>query len=206
MRIVGGEFRGRSLAAPKSLAIRPTTDRSRESLFNILSHAYPEALDGTRVLDLFAGTGAVGIEALSRGCRSALFVESGVEGRGVIQKNIESFGLQGRARLFRRDATKLGASGTMGRFELVFADPPYGRGLGEKALAAAAQGGWLAPGALVVLEEEAAAKPDPGAPFALLETRSFGDTVMRIFRYDAAPASGDPAAEPSVTENGPDHG
>ena len=95
MRIVGGEFRGRSLAAPKTQSIRPTTDRSRESLFNILSHAYPETLDQTRALDLFAGTGGLGLEALSRGCRSALFVESGVEGRGIIQKNIESFGLQG---------------------------------------------------------------------------------------------------------------
>lgn len=183
MRIVGGEFRGRGLAAPKTQSIRPTTDRSRESLFNILSHAYPEALAGTRVLDLFAGTGAVGIEALSRGARSALFVESGVEGRGIIQKNIETFGLQGRAKLFRRDATKLGASGTMGAFDLVFADPPYGKALGDAALASASRGGWIAPGALVVLEEEAAAQPDPGQGFGLLDSRAFGDTIMRFFRY-----------------------
>ena len=197
MRIVGGEFRGRSLAAPKTQAIRPTTDRSRESLFNILSHGYPQALDGTRALDLCAGTGALGLEALSRGCRSALFVESGVEGRGIIQKNIESFGLQGRARLFRRDATKLGPSGTMGQFDLVFADPPYGQGLGDKALASAASGGWLAPNAVIVLEEEAAARPEPGAKFSLLDERAFGDTVMRIFRYTAEA----PSAEPTMAEN-----
>lgn len=191
MRIVGGEFRGRGLAAPKTNAIRPTSDRSRESLFNILSHAYPEALAGTRILDLFAGTGAVGIEALSRGCRSALFVESGVEGRGLIQKNIETFGLQGRARIIRRDACKLGVSGTMGPFDLVFADPPYGKQLGDKALASAASGGWIGHGALVVLEEEVAADPDPGSVFQLLDSRAFGDTVMRFFRYDATALSDD---------------
>ena len=191
VRIVGGEFRGRSLAAPKTQTIRPTTDRSRESLFNILSHAYPEAMDGTRVLDLFAGTGAVGIEALSRGCRTALFVETGIEGRGLIQKNIETLGLQGSTRLFRRDATKLGAAGTMGPFDLVFADPPYGKTLGDRALASAARGGWIASGALVVLEEDAAENPDPGPSFQLLDSRAFGDTVMRFYRYGATVGSGD---------------
>lgn len=190
MRIVGGEFRGRSLAAPKSQSIRPTTDRTRESLFNILSHAYPEALEDAHVLDLFAGTGALGLEALSRGGRSALFVESGVEGRGLIQTNIENFGLQGRARLFRRDATRLGPAGTSGPFSLVFADPPYGRGLGDKALASAARGGWLEDGALVILEEDAETDPAPGAQFTLLENRTFGDTMMRFFRYNADDRSG----------------
>lgn len=206
MRIVGGEFRGRSLAAPRTQSIRPTTDRSRESLFNILSHAYPDVLDGTRVLDLFAGTGALGLEALSRGCRTALFVESGVEGRGVIQKNIESFGLQGRARLFRRDATKLGPSGTMGQFDLVFADPPYGKGLGENALASAATGGWISPGAVIILEEEEAARPDPGPEFDLLETRAFGDTVMRFFRYGAAGLSHERPGAENTTESSLDNG
>ena len=205
MRIVGGEFRGRTLAAPKTQSIRPTTDRSRESLFNILSHGYPEALDGARALDLFAGTGALGIEALSRGCRTALFVESGVEGRAVIQKNIEALGLQGRARLFRRDATKLGPSGTMGPFDLVFADPPYGRQLGEKALRSAAQGGWLSPDALIVLEEEAAATPEPGRDFELLESREFGGTVMRIFRYNATGRAGEEAPGTAVIESSRDN-
>lgn len=205
VRIVGGEFRGRALAAPKTQAIRPTTDRSRESLFNILSHSYPEALDGTRVLDLFAGTGAVGIEALSRGARSAVFVESGVEGRGVIQKNIENFGLQGRTRLFRRDATKLGASGTMGAFDLVFADPPYGKGLGDMALASAARGGWIAQGALVVLEEEISAQPDPGQGFQLLDSRAFGDTIMRLFRYTDQDLSADREVAANAAESSLDN-
>ena len=185
MRIVGGEFRGRTLAAPKSNDIRPTTDRTRESLFNILAHAYPEALDGTRVIDLFAGTGAVGLEAISRGCRSGLFVEMGVEGRGLIRENIEALGLQSRARIFRRDATDLGVPGTMEPFHFAFADPPYGKGLGEKALAAAASGGWLVPGALVILEERADVIPAPVTGLSFLEERGFGDTKMHFYRFGA---------------------
>ncbi|KSV76491.1 DNA methyltransferase [Sinorhizobium sp. GW3] len=186
MRIVGGEFRGRSLATPKSNDIRPTTDRTRESLFNILSHSYPNALDGTRVLDLFAGTGAVGFEALSRGCRHALFVEQGVEGRGLIQTNVETLGLQGRAKVFRRDATSLGGVGTMEPFHLVFADPPYAKGLGEKALESAAVGNWLVPGALVILEERADVQPAPVAVFENLDVRVFGDTRMHFYRFRGA--------------------
>ena len=183
MRIVGGEFRGRALASPKSNDIRPTSDRTRESLFNILSHAYAEALDDTRVLDLFAGTGAVGLEALSRGCRQGLFIEYSAEGRGLLRDNIEAFGLQGRAKVFRRDATDLGMVGTVEPFHLLFADPPYGKGLGEKALSAAHAGGWLVPGAIAILEERAdiTLRLDPA--FAFLEDRVFGETKMHFFRY-----------------------
>ncbi|MCD2180659.1 16S rRNA (guanine(966)-N(2))-methyltransferase RsmD [Rhizobium sp. GN54] len=183
MRIVGGTFRGRTLATPKGDDIRPTTDRTRESLFNILGHGYPEHVEGARVLDLFAGTGAVGLEAISRGARAALFVEQGVEGRGLIHTNVEAFGLQGRAKIFRRDATALGGVGTMEPFDLVFADPPYGRGLGEKALAAAASGGWLVPGALAILEERADIAPAAPDGFDPLEVRTFGDTRMHFYRY-----------------------
>lgn len=183
MRIVGGEFRGRALAAPKSNDIRPTTDRTRESLFNILMHAYPEALDGTRMLELFAGTGAVGLEALSRGCRQALFVEMSVEGRGLLRQNIEALGLQGRAKIFRRDATDLGLPGTMEPFNFVFADPPYGKGLSEKAIAAAVNGGWLVPGALIILEERADIQPQIDARCVFLEDRVFGETRMHFYRY-----------------------
>lgn len=183
MRIVGGEFRGRTLATPKTNAIRPTTDRTRESLFNILAHAYPESLDGTRVIDLFAGTGAVGIEALSRGCRAALFVENSVEGRGLLWENIDALGLHGRAKMLRRDATQLGSVSTMEPFHFLFADPPYGKGLGEKALAAAHSGGWLVPGALVVLEERADVEVRLDPVFVPIEDRDFGDTRMHIYRY-----------------------
>ena len=183
MRIVGGEFRGRNLAAPKSNAIRPTTDRTRESLFNILAHAHPGLLDGTRVLDLFAGTGAVGIEALSRGAKSALFVENSVEGRSLLWENIDALGLHGRARILRRDATDLGPASNIEPFQLVFADPPYGKGLGEKALFAAHAGGWLAPGAVAILEERADAQVIVDPVFKFIEERSFGDTKMYFFSY-----------------------
>ncbi|OJF90385.1 16S rRNA (guanine(966)-N(2))-methyltransferase RsmD [Pararhizobium antarcticum] len=185
MRIVGGEFRGRSLASPSSSDIRPTTDRTRESLFNILSHAYPEALDDTRILDLFAGTGAVGLEALSRGCRQALFVETSAEGRGLLRTNIEAFGLQGRAKVYRRDATDLGPVSTVDPFHFVFADPPYGLGLGEKALASAASGRWLLPDALVILEERADVRPVLQDGFDFIEDRVFGDTRMHFYRFRA---------------------
>ncbi|WP_416798321.1 16S rRNA (guanine(966)-N(2))-methyltransferase RsmD [Ciceribacter azotifigens] len=186
MRIVGGEFRGRNLATPKSNAIRPTIDRTRESLFNILTHAHPGCLDGTRVLDLFAGTGAVGLEALSRGCRAALFVENSVEGRSLLWENIDSLGLHGRAKILRRDATLLGPAANIEPFHLLFADPPYNKGLGEKAFAAAHEGGWLVPGALAILEEKAEAVIHMHPAFRLIEERTFGDTKMYFYEYHPA--------------------
>lgn len=180
MRIVGGEFRGRPLAAPRTQSIRPTTDRTREALFNVLAHRFAGRLDGARVLDLFAGTGALGLEAVSRGAAHCLFIEESAEGRGLIRDNVEAFGLQGRTKVFRRDATALGAAGTIAPFNLVFADPPYGKGLGERALRSARAGGWLAPEALCVVEEAAAAPFDPGQGFELLDQRGYGETVIRF--------------------------
>ena len=178
MRIVGGRLGGRTLAGPKSQAIRPTSDRLRESLFNILAHAHGLPEPTTRVLDLFAGTGALGIDAISRGAAHALFVETGVEGRGLIRQNMETFGLNGVARILRRDATDLGAAGTIPPFDLVFLDPPYGKGHGEKALASAAKGGWLKPGALCVLEERADAEIALPPHFSALDKRESGDTQL----------------------------
>src|SRR5579884_3457973 len=137
MRVVGGRLRGRNLASPASREIRPTADRLRESLFNILSHAYGDPIAGARVLDLFAGTGALGIEALSRGAAFALFVDDGVEARALLRQNTEALGLGGVSRIFRRDATKLGPAHPLEPFSLVFLDPPYGQGLAEKALVSA---------------------------------------------------------------------
>ena len=153
MRIVGGRLRSRPLAAPKTQAIRPTSDRLRESLFNVLAHAYGDPVTGARVLDLFAGTGALGIEALSRGASFALFVDDGAEARALLRENVAALGLGGTTRIFRRDATKLGPAHPIEPFSLVFLDPPYGQGLAERALASALDGGWLAPGALIVVEE-----------------------------------------------------
>lgn len=179
MRIVGGEFRGRPLAAPRTASIRPTSDRTREAVFNVLAHRFPERLEGARVLDLFAGTGALGLEALSRGASYGVFIEESAEGRGLIRTNVEAFGLTGRSKIFRRDATALGEAGTLTPFGLVFADPPYGKGLGERALHSAKAGGWIADGALCVVEEAAASPFQPGPDFRILEERVYGETVIR---------------------------
>ena len=183
MRIVGGRLRGRTLAAPKSQAIRPTADRLRESLFNILVHAYGDPVTDARVLDLFAGTGALGVEALSRGAAFALFVDDGAEARALLRENVAALGLGGATRVFRRDATKLGAAHPIEPFSLVFLDPPYGRGLAEQGLASARAGGWLTADALIVVEE--AAKAGFAAPdgFDELERRSYDDTALIVLRH-----------------------
>jgi 16S rRNA (guanine966-N2)-methyltransferase len=186
MRIVGGRLRGRVLAGPRTTAIRPTSDRLRESLFNILQHAYGMPEPGTRVLDLFAGTGALGLEAISRGAAQAHFVETSVEGRGLLRSNIEALALTGVTHILRRDATQLGRAGTIPPFDLVFCDPPYGKGLGEAALASAAAGGWLEPGALAILEERADAAITLPRGFEPLERREAGDTQLVFVRRTPA--------------------
>jgi 16S rRNA (guanine966-N2)-methyltransferase len=183
MRVVGGRLRSRVIAAPKSDAIRPTADRLREALFNILTHAYADPVTGARVLDLFAGTGALGIEAISRGAAYALFVDDGVEARALLRGNVETLGLAGVTRIFRRDATKLGPAHPVQPFSLVFADPPYGKGLAEKALVSAREGGWLVPEALIVVEEAADAGFVTPAGFLELERRRYDDTEVVFLRY-----------------------
>ena len=182
MRIVGGEFRGRTLVTPSDERIRPTSDRVRQTVFDILAHAYGDPVRGARVLDLFAGTGALGLEAVSRGAASVLFVEDGAEARGTIRGNVEAFGLTGRTRIFRRDATRLGDAGNVPPFGVAFADPPYGHGQGEKALTAAVAGHWLADNALVVLEEAAGTAIAPVAGLEVLESRRIGDTQVVFLR------------------------
>jgi 16S rRNA (guanine966-N2)-methyltransferase len=184
MRVVGGKFRGRALAGPKSNAIRPTADRLRESLFNILMHAYGDPLIDARVLDLFAGTGALGIEAASRGSAFVLFVDEGAEARALLRENVAALGLGGVTRIFRRDATKLGPAHPIEPFSLAFLDPPYGQKLAASALASARAGGWLTPNALVVVEE--ATKSAFAAPedFTELERRSYDDTELIFLRFN----------------------
>ena len=185
MRIVGGKFRGRPLVSPKHEGLRPTSDRVRESLFNILEHGISGfSLDGTRVIDLFAGTGALGLEALSHGAGFCLFVEDQVEARALIRTNIESMQLTGNARIFRRDATNLGDVGTMSAFGLAFLDPPYGKQLGEQALRALASGGWLMPDAVVVLEEHADTEVQFPDKFFVFDRRTYGDTQVFFARFN----------------------
>ena len=176
MRIIAGQFRGRRLASvgkgDQTAHLRPTTDRVRESLFNILrNYGAPE---GRRVLDLFAGTGALGLEALSRGAEAATFVENGRVALGLLRQNIALCGVE--AEVIARDARRLGKGAP---HDLIFLDPPYGKGLGEQALTAVLKGGWVAPGALIVWEESAAVQP-PEA-LELIDERRFGDSFIRIF-------------------------
>ena len=134
MRVVGGRLKGRNLASPSSRDIRPTADRLREAIFNILIHAYDDPIADARVLDLFAGTGALGIEAVSRGAKFTLFVDNGAEARALMRDNVETLGLGGVTKVYRRDATNLGPAHPMEPFSLVFLDPPYAKGLADKAL------------------------------------------------------------------------
>jgi len=182
MRVVGGRLRSRALAGPKTATVRPTTDRLREALFNILTHSYGDPVNGARVLDLFAGTGALGIEAISRGAVYTLFVDEGVEARALLRDNIESLGLGGVTRIFRRDAAKLGPAHPLEPFSLVFLDPPYGKNLAEKALNSARDGGWLKPGALMVVEEAVDAKFWAPDGFQELERRAYDDTEFVFLR------------------------
>lgn len=183
MRVVAGRFRGRALQAPDDMSIRPTSDRVRESVFNILTHGIDGfSLNGARVIDLFAGTGALGIEAVSRGASYCLFVEDAPEARALVRKNVEAMGLTGETRIFRRDATDLGPAGNMEPYDLAFLDPPYGKGLGEKALAGLAGGKWLTPGAICMLEERAGTEVVIPAAFELLDTRTYGDTDVRFLK------------------------
>lgn len=182
MRVVGGRLRGRNIAGPSSQAIRPTADRLRESLFNILMHAYESPLDGARVLDLFAGTGALGIEAISRGAAFTLFVDNGAEARALLRNNVEALGLGGVTRVFRRDATNLGPCYPVEPFSLVFLDPPYSKGLGEQALASMIAGKWLTPGALIVAEEATSAALAAPAGYEELERRVYDDTEFVFLR------------------------
>jgi 16S rRNA (guanine966-N2)-methyltransferase len=184
MRVVAGKFRGRAIAAPGHEGLRPTSDRVRESVFNILAHGIADfELEGARVIDLFAGTGALGLEALSRGAAYCLFVEDSADARALIRTNIEAFGLSGETRIFRRDATDLGPAGNMEPYSLAFLDPPYGKGLGEKALAILAEGKWLTPGAICVLEDRVGVNVNLPPAFERLDTRTYGDTEVRFLRY-----------------------
>ena len=181
MRIVAGKFRGAKIEAPKGLATRPTSDRVRQALFNVLIHGAPGLdLEGLRVLDLFAGSGALGLEALSRGARFALFIEESAAARAAIRRNVEALGLTGATKIWRRDATRLGEAGSVQPFDLVFCDPPYGAGLGERAIAAAAEGGWVAQGAVAVLEERADRIIEWPPLFEEIDRRRYGDSAIAL--------------------------
>jgi len=189
VRIVGGRLRGRLLAAPDHLATRPTSERVREAVFNILTHGIPDfQIEGAKVLDLFAGTGALGLEALSRGASFCLFVEVATEARAQIRRNIEALGLTGVTKIYRRDATSLGPAGNLAGFGLAFLDPPYGEAVTERTLASATAGRWLAPRAMIVIEQRKDTPVVLPPEFTQVDRRSWGDTAVWFARLDAGSA------------------
>ena len=185
MRIIGGKFSGRQIIAPKGWVARPTTDRTRESLFNILSAREDFTFEKARIIDLFAGSGALGIEALSRGADWCLFVETDAGARGAIRQNIEALELFGATRIHRRSAAALGAkpAGDGEAFNLAFLDPPYHKDLCGPAMQGLDQGGWLAPSALVVAEQGKDEPPASVAAFEECDRRQYGAAQIGIYRY-----------------------
>lgn len=184
MRIVGGTFRGRPLARPETNDIRPTSDRVREAVFNILTHNVAAApLPGARIIDVFAGTGALGFEALSRGADYCLFVETDADARGLIRDNIDTFAAEGTTKIFRRDATKLGPCAPLHPFDVAFLDPPYAQGLAEAAIAALVTGKWLASNATLVVEERADVTLNWPASIAVWDQRTYSDSQVHFATY-----------------------
>ncbi len=185
MRIVSGQYRGKAIVTPAGATTRPTSDRARQAVFNILEHAaWAPELHAARVIDLFAGSGALGLEALSRGAAFCLFVETDDAARGAIRENVDAFSLFGQTKVHRRDATDLGLipASAGAPFNIAFLDPPYAKGLGEKALAELVAGRWLAPGA-VVMFERGRDEPDPApAGFERLDAREYGAAKVFFFR------------------------
>jgi 16S rRNA (guanine966-N2)-methyltransferase len=183
MRIIGGNCRGLKLTevgeGDAAAHLRPTSDRVREAIFNLLINAHGNPVAGARVLDLFAGTGALGLEALSRGALQATFVDNGAKALALIRANIAKMRSEGETRVLRQDVLRIGANPGAG-YGLVFLDPPYGKSMGETALSAARNGGWLAPGAMVVWEEGAA--PVVPEVYALVDQRKYGDTIVTLLR------------------------
>ncbi|MCX7281938.1 MAG: 16S rRNA (guanine(966)-N(2))-methyltransferase RsmD [Alphaproteobacteria bacterium] len=184
MRITSGTLGGRRLVTPEDMSVRPTSDRTRQAIFNMLRHKDFDidfTLEGAAVLDLFAGTGALGIEAISQGARWCLLVDDSADSRALQRENVEALGLTGATRIWRRDATDLGPTGPSagGPFNLVFLDPPYCKDLIPKALVSLKDGGWLADKALLVAESEASEVIEtPG--YTLLDERDYGATKLRF--------------------------
>jgi 16S rRNA (guanine966-N2)-methyltransferase len=189
VRIVGGKFRGRSITAPDGKDTRPTTDRVREAIFNRLEHGVPGfSVEGSRVLDLFAGTGALGLEALSRGARNVLLIDNGDTAHGIIRRNADALGVIGQCKVWRRNAARLGSCAPLSPFSLVFLDPPYGKGLAERALRALVEGNWFADGAVIVVEESAKAEVTVPEALTLLDEHKYGDTKVLTLQFSGATA------------------
>ncbi|GBQ35590.1 16S rRNA (guanine(966)-N(2))-methyltransferase RsmD [Komagataeibacter saccharivorans] len=191
MRIIAGECRGRSLHAPPGQTTRPTADRVRQALFDSLSHAPWAGADmirGARVLDGFAGTGALGLEALSRGAGAAIFVEQDRAALRALRENVTACGMSGRAVIRAMDMLRLPPCDQVGPVDLVFLDPPYNRDLPARALAVLERGGWLRPSTLIVVET-AATESLPVAAERLLLERRHGAARLSVWRHESGAAA-----------------
>ena len=190
MRIVAGSLKGRAIVAPEGQGTRPTSDRARQAVFNVLEHAaWADGLHGARVMDVYAGSGALGFEAISRGAAFCLFVETDEDARGAIRENADAYGVMGRTRVHRRSATDLGVRpGSDGEaFDLAFLDPPYRKSLGEQTLARLLEGNWLKPGAVVVFER-GSDEPEIDTPgYERLDARDYG--AARVLFLRASPGA-----------------
>ena len=185
MRITAGKFKARTLAAPGDASVRPTSDKVRQAIFNLLEHrdfGIAFGLEGARVVDLFAGTGAMGLEALSRGARYCLFVDDSAVSRALIRQNVEALGLTGATRIWRRDASALGPLDNLAPFDLAFLDPPYRKGFLAPALVGLRDGGWLSSPALAVAEMAEEEDLPSTEGYEMLDDRVYGDTRVVIFR------------------------
>lgn len=191
MHITGGRFGGRVLAAPDDRCVRPTAEKVRQAVFNILTHkdfGTGFTLEKACVIDLFAGTGAMGLEALSRGAAFCLFVDHAAAGRALLRRNVEALALTGATKIWRRDASALGPRppGAGGAFDLAILDPPYRGNLLAPSLEGLSKGGWLKPQALVVAERALDEALPPPALFSQVDTRSYGDTAVEFLVFDPA--------------------
>lgn len=186
MRIVGGKFSGRKISAPPGIISRPTTDRVRESIFNLLESRNDIDFNEARVIDLFAGSGALGLEAMSRGAARCLFIEQDAVARGAIRENLETLGMVGQARVHRRSAISLGdrPSSDGGAFNIGFMDPPYDKNLAPTALASLRDGEWLAPDAVIVIEQAKKETPASAHGFDEIDRRKYGDTQIGIYQFN----------------------
>ena len=183
MKIVAGKFKGRTIKTPTGLETRPTSQRMREALFNVLQHGIPDvSLEDARILDLFSGSGSLGIEAISRGAKYCIFVDESLPARAALRENIDALGLGGQTRIFRRDATRMKPAGNLGAFDIIFADPPYDKGLGEAALLRVLEGGWLEPGGIFVLEERKTAEIKLPDGVEILDQRTHGEAQVLIIK------------------------
>ena len=194
MRIISGKFRGLSLSTPKDERVRPTSDRVREALFNVIAHnnfGMDFSLNGVRVLDLYAGTGALGLEALSRGASFVMFVDDHFESRALIRRNVEAAHATGATKIWRRDAAVLGdiPSNAGGVFGLVFIDPPYRKGLADRSLASLVAGNWLAERCLLVVETAEGEALDVPPSLEIEDDRTYGDTRVRLIMRRARTGS-----------------